>query len=158
MTYRYIGQTFESGESADGEPQSASEKIKRAIEGAVDDAKDIASGGMGNIGSGGDISGALDDRFGSENTVYRPDDGGLYDSTSLGDSLKSSLKEQTKQFSEFFKTALFGKDGYDNFHISTVPITVAKHLHIAILHFCKFRVMAFSILLLKILRSLNYSN
>lgn len=108
---RYIGQTFDSGESADGEPQSATDKIKRAIEGAVDDAKDFGSGAMGDIGSHGDIGSALDDKFGSENTVYRPDDGGLYDSTSLGDSLKNSLKEQTKQFSEFFKTALFGKDG-----------------------------------------------
>ena len=45
--------------------------------------------------------------------MYRPDDGGLYDSTSFGDSLKHSLKAQAKQFGDFFKTALFGKDGYN---------------------------------------------
>ena len=49
--------------------------------------------------------------MGGDGTVYRPEDEGLYDSTSFRDSLKNSLKEQTKQFAEFFKTALFSKDG-----------------------------------------------
>lgn len=105
---RYIGQTFESGESTDGEPQSATDKIKRAFGDALDSAKD-------QTGSGGGIGDELDSRFGEESTEYRPDDAGLYDSRSFGDSLKDSLKQQAKQFGEFFKTALFGKDGYYHF-------------------------------------------
>ena len=92
-TYRYIGQTFETGESADGEPESSSDKIKRAFEDSIGTADD------------------LDAKMGDEDTAYRPEDEGLYDSTSFGDSMKNSLKEQTKQFAEFFKTALFSKDG-----------------------------------------------
>ena len=94
VNFRYIGQTFESGESSEDEPQSATDKIKRAFEDSIGTAED------------------LDARMGDEDTAYRPEDDGLYDSTSFGDSLKNSLKEQTKQFADFFKTALFAKGGY----------------------------------------------
>ena len=49
--------------------------------------------------------------LGEEDPEYRPDDPSLYDPSSFGDSLKESLKEQAKQFADFFKTALFGKGG-----------------------------------------------
>ncbi|WAR20850.1 CRB-like protein [Mya arenaria] len=89
--FRYIGQTFESGESAEGEdPDSKEDPIDRGREPDAD---------------------ALDDMLGDEDTSYRPDDPDLYDPSSFGDSLKESLKEQAKQFAEFFKTALFGKNG-----------------------------------------------
>ena len=94
---RYIGQTFDSGESTDDEPQSASEKLKRAWE--------------DSIGSHDD----LDARMGAEDTAYRPEDDGLYDSTSFRDSLKNSLKKQAAAFADFFKTALFSNDGYKHF-------------------------------------------
>lgn len=93
---RYIGQTFDSGESTDGAPEPATEKLKRAFE--------------DSIGSHAD----LDGKMGDEDTVYRPEDDSLYDSTSFRDSLNNNLKEQTAQFAEFFKTALFSKDGYVN--------------------------------------------
>lgn len=87
--YRYIGQTFDSGETAeDGEPDEKSEDIER--EGSHDD---------------------LEDMMGDEDPTYRPDDPDLYDPQSFGDSLLDSLKEQSKMFMEFFKTALFGKNG-----------------------------------------------
>ena len=54
----------------------------------------------------------MDDRFGEEDTAYRPDDTSLYDSKPVKDQLMDQLKQQTKQFADFFKTALFGDDGY----------------------------------------------
>ena len=92
-TYRFKGQTYESSESTDREPEFSSDKIKRTFEDSIGSADD------------------LDAKMGGDGTVYRPEDEGLYDSTSFRDSLKNSLKEQTKQFAEFFKTALFSKDG-----------------------------------------------
>lgn len=89
-TFRYIGQTFDTGETADGEePDEKEEKIERE-EGEYDMA---------------------DEMMGEEDTAYRPDDPSLYNPQSFGDSLKESLKEQSKKFIEFFKTALFGKSG-----------------------------------------------
>ena len=90
---------------------------------------------MDSIGFGGDIGG-------SENAIYRPEDASLYDSTSLGDSLKNSLKTQTRQFSEFFKSALFEKDGYGIFFVFykyTFCFTLTRPLHNIIrFFFCNF--------------------
>lgn len=92
--FRYIGQTFESGESAeDDDPKAQSANVERDKENERD------------------ISEELDHRFGEEDTTYRPDDPALYDPQSFQDSLKESLKEQAKKFSNFFKTALFGSKG-----------------------------------------------
>ena len=85
--YRYIGQTFESGESDEDEDP---DKKEAPVERRKPDAENI------------------DGMLGDEDTKYRPDDPSLYDPTSFGDSLKESLKEQAKQFAEMFKQALFG--------------------------------------------------
>ncbi|XP_053407458.1 uncharacterized protein LOC123547213 isoform X2 [Mercenaria mercenaria] len=88
--FRYIGQTFESGETdEEEEPDSKEETVER-------DKPDFDE---------------LDDMLGDEDPAYRPDDPSLYDPESFGDSLKKSLQEQTKKFADFFKTALFGKGG-----------------------------------------------
>ncbi|WAR20774.1 hypothetical protein MAR_014748 [Mya arenaria] len=83
--FRYIGQTFESGESAEGEdPDVKEEPISR---------------------------GQKPEKGALEETKYRPEDPDLYDPLSCSESFKESLKKQAKQFAEFFKTALFGKNG-----------------------------------------------
>lgn len=85
--FRYIGQTTDSGETAEGEdPDEESSPISRR---APD-------------------PGSMDEMLGDEDPAYRPDDPALYDPTSVGDSLKKSLEEAAKQFTEFFKSALFG--------------------------------------------------
>ncbi|KAL4222205.1 hypothetical protein ACF0H5_018243 [Mactra antiquata] len=86
--FRYIGQTYDSGETAeDEEPSSEKEKIER---GSFDD---------------------LDKGLGDEDTEYRPEDSSLYDQTSFKDSMLESMKNEAKKFAEFFKNALFGKGG-----------------------------------------------
>ena len=89
---RYIGQTFQSGESADGEPQSATEHIKRAMEEATDDAKDFVSSSQG---------------------VYRPDDADLYDTTSFGDSLKTASKRRLRNSANSSKQRYLEKMGME---------------------------------------------
>ncbi|WAR20843.1 hypothetical protein MAR_014817 [Mya arenaria] len=89
--FRYIGQTFESGETVEGEgPDTKEEPIIRGREPDTD---------------------ALDAMMEDEDSIYRHDVPELYDPSSFSDSLKKSLKEQAKKFAEFFKTALFGENG-----------------------------------------------
>ena len=85
--------TADSGESTDDEPQSVSEKLKRAW-------KD-------SIGSHED----LDAQIGADNTLYKPEDDSRHNSASFGKRLMNSLKKKAAAFFEFFKKALFSKDG-----------------------------------------------
>ncbi|XP_052224342.1 uncharacterized protein LOC127839993 [Dreissena polymorpha] len=99
--FRYIGQTFESGESdEDVDPDKKKKNVGRRKPNAKKTPVGRRKPNAKNI----------DGMLGDEDTKYRPDDPSLYDPTSFGDSLKESLKEQAKQFAEMFKQALFGSN------------------------------------------------
>ena len=90
---RFVGQTADFGESTDDELQPLSEKLDRILDSSKGSFKDFEI--------------PIEDG----ETFYRPEDDSLYDSTTFVESLKKSLKTQTAAFADFFKTALFSKDG-----------------------------------------------
>lgn len=97
---RFIGQTFESGETEDGEnngePVSKLEKLKRSF--------------MDSIGSKEDLAASMNDekidrrRRGISDIL-----GSVKDAVGLdwGEDFGNDIKEKAGQFKEFFKTSFF---------------------------------------------------